>query len=100
MATKELVRARGPQATDEFGDPTGPVSTWVNIPGTTVVPRESQDYEQRGPIIISGFMLRLPSTAQVTDQHEYQVRGKIYQTDGAVADYGRKGKIVYVRRAN
>jgi hypothetical protein len=100
VAAKEIVKARAPQAEDDFGDPTGPVPAWVEIPGTTVVPRESQDYEQRGPIIISGFMLRLPSSAAVDDQTEYEVRGKIYETDGAVADYKRKGKIVYVKRAN
>lgn len=100
MAKKETVRARAPREKDQFGDPTGPIPSWVDIPGTVVVPRESQDYQQRGPVIISGFMLRLPPPALVSDNHEFEVRGKIYQVDGAVADFGNKGKIVYVGRAN
>jgi hypothetical protein len=100
MAQKETVETRPPQDVDEFSDPTGATPDWVPIRGVTVVPRESQDYEQRGPIIVSGFMLRLPSTVAVGDHHEYEIRGKIYQTDGAVGDFGRKGLIVYVMRAN
>jgi hypothetical protein len=100
MAQKETVETRPPQDVDEFSDPTGATPDWVPIRGVTVVPRESQDYEQRGPIIVSGFMLRLPASADVGDNNEYRIRGKIHQTDGAVGDFGRKGKIVYTKRVN
>lgn len=99
MAKKEIIKTRAPQARDDFNDPTGAVSAWVEL-SAVVVPRESSEYNQRGPIIISGFLLRLPASAEVSDQHEFEVRGKIYQIEGAVADFGRKGKIVYVGRAN
>lgn len=100
MARKETVRARPPAEEDMFGDPAGDDEAWVDIPGTTVVPRESSEYQQRGQIIIHGFMLRLPAPAVVGDNWEFEVRGEVFQVDGAIGDFGRKGKIVYVGRAN
>lgn len=100
MAQKETVRIRPPQPTDKFGDPTGPEPVWVDVPRCTVVPRESQDYEQRGPIVIHGYLVRMPASTVITDRHEVEVRGEVQQIDGAVADFRRKGKIVYTMRAN
>lgn len=100
MAAKETIRVRPPRAKDKFGDPVGPVPAWVTISGCIVVPRESQDYEQRGPIIISGFLVRLPASAIVSPHHEFEIRGEVYAVDGDVADYKRRGKIVYTTRAN
>lgn len=100
MAAKENVRLRPPQDEDKFGDPVGPAPDWSDPVRATVVPRESQDYEQRGPVIIHGFLVRLPSSTVITDHYELEIRGDVYQIDGAVADFGRKGKIVYTMRAN
>ena len=100
MAQKETIRIRSARPTDRFNDPIGPVPAWRDVPGATVVPRESQDYEQRGPIIIVGFMIRVGPTVVVVDTDEVEVRGEVYQIEGAVADYLRKGKIFYVTRAS
>ena len=99
MATKENIRLRSARAKDKFGDPTGPVPAWRTVERCTVVPRESQDYEQRGEIIISGFMVVVASSVEVDAQDEVEVRGKVYQIDGEIGDYGRK-KVFYVTRAN
>lgn len=99
MPKKETIQVRPPRARDDDGDPWGPEPAWVDIPGATVVPRESQDYEQRGPIIISGFMVAVGPAAVVGDNYEVKVRGEVYQIEGAVGDYGKR-KIFYVSRPN
>lgn len=100
MASKENVEIRPPRPEDKFGDPIGPEPAWVVVSRCTVVPRESQDYEKRGPVIIHGYMVRFPPGTAVTDRHEIRIRGEVYQVDGAVADFRRKGLIVYTMRAN
>ena len=99
MPKKETIKLRSPREEDQFGDPIGPVPGWRNVPGATVVPRESNEDERRGTIIISGFMISFPSSVEITDYDEVEVRGEVYQIEGAVGDYGRK-KIFYVMRAN
>jgi hypothetical protein len=99
---KESIWVRSARAEDEFGDPIGPAMSWREIPGATVVPRESQDYEQRGSIIIRGFMVALgPTTSDtlVVDTDEVQIRGDVYQIEGAIGDYIKK-RIFYTMRAN
>ena len=72
-----------------------------------MVPRESQDYEQRGSIIIKGFMVALPGTVrdnlgqvvEIEDTDEVEVRGEVHQIDGAVGDYVKR-IIFYTMRAN
>jgi hypothetical protein len=95
----ENIKLRAARPEDEFGDPTGPVPEWRTVRARNVVPRSSDDYEQRGTIIISGFMIVVSSSVEVDAQDEVEVRGKIYQIDGEIGDYGRK-KLFYVTRAN
>lgn len=99
MARKESIRVRPPAEDDRFGDPVG-TPEWAVIPGCTVVPRESHDYQLRGTIIISGFMVRTPPGAVVGDEYEVEVRGEIHQIEGAVADFLSKGKIFYTQAVN
>lgn len=100
MPQKESIWVRPPRATDDFNDPLpGPEIEWREIPGATVVPRGSGDFEQRGPIIISGFMVKLNGSAEVADTDEVKVRGIEHQIDGVVGDYG-KAKIFYTIRVN
>lgn len=107
MPRKETIKIRHAREEDRFGDPQGPVPAWIVIPGATVVPRQSQDYEQRGAIVISGFMVALPGvikdttgqTVELADSDEVEIRGEVYQVDGAIGDYGKK-IIFYTMRAN
>lgn len=100
MAAKEKIRLRAPRPEDKFGDPTGTVPDWRDVNGATVVPRSSSEYEQRGTIIISGFMIRVPRSTAVQNGDEVEVRGKVYQIEGEIGDFGRPGKIFYVKRPN
>lgn len=50
---------RPPRPLDRFNDPTGPVPPWREVPGATVVPRNSEEDERRGPIVIAGMMVAL-----------------------------------------
>lgn len=95
----ENIRLRAARPEDDFGDPTGPVPEWRVVRAIAVVPRSSQDYEQRGEIIISGFMIVVASRVEVDAHDEVEVRDKVYQIDGEVGDYGRK-KLFYTTRAN
>jgi hypothetical protein len=107
MARKENIKARPRRPLDRFNDPVGDLPAWREIPGATVVPRNSHEDEQRGPIVISGFMIVLPS--RVTDlaglpvaleeTWEFEIRGDVYQVEGDIADYGRK-LIFYTMRAS
>ena len=107
MARKEPIRVRPQRELDRFNDPIGPVPQWRTIPGAVVVPRNSQDYEQRGAIVIKGFMVALPSVVsdvdgqRVTlhDTDEFEIRGEVHQVEGAIGDYGRR-VIFYTERAN
>ncbi len=107
MAKKETIWGRAPRELDRFNDPIGPEPDWVEIPGAIVVPRAADDYEKRGPIIIEGFMIVLPSRVRdaqgadvaLNDRWEIRVRGEVHQVDGSLADYGRK-IIFYVMRAS
>jgi hypothetical protein len=95
----EVIRLREALEEDEFGDPIGSPPAWRPVRAQKVVPRSSDDYEQRGTIIISGFMIVLSSSVDIDSREEVEVRGKIYQIDGEIGDYGRK-KVFYVTRAN
>lgn len=101
MPKKESIWVRPPTATDRFNDPLPEVEqpAWREIPGATVVPRGSGDFQQRGPIIISGFMVKLPGTAEVGDTDHVKVRDIEHEIDGVVGDYG-KAKIFYTIRVN
>jgi hypothetical protein len=99
MAQKEAIRVRRARET-RMGDPVGPVKPWLEIRGCLVVPRESQDFGQRGRVILSGFMIKAPRTATILDTDEVEVRGEVYQVDGAVGDFKRKGKLLYVKRVS
>jgi hypothetical protein len=44
-------------------------------------------------------MIVLSSSIDIDSREEVEVRGKIYQIDGEIGDYGRK-KVFYVTRAN
>ncbi len=89
---------RPPRPLDRFNDPTGPVPPWREVPGATVVPRNSEEDERRGPIVIAGMMVAL--NAQIRDlagvivplKHDWevQIRGDVHQIEGDVGDYGRK----------
>jgi len=101
MPKKETIQLRGAQLTGRYDDPLPDVQQpqWRDVPGATVVPRGSSDFEQRGPIILSGFMIVVPSSVQVVDTDGVRVRGEEHELDGAVGDYGKK-KIFYTIRVN
>jgi hypothetical protein len=99
MAQKESIEIRHARET-RMGDPVGPVKPWETIRGCLVVPRESQDFGQRGRVVLAGFMIKAPRTATILDTDEIRVRGEIYQVDGAVGDFRRKGKLFYVKRVS
>lgn len=106
MAKKETIRLRPGRELDRFNDPVGPEPAWHSVPGAIVVPRNSQEYEQRGPIIIAGYMIALPpvikdtsgTTLDLTDTWEVEVRGDVHQIEGAIGDYGKR-IIFYTQRA-
>lgn len=101
MPRKETIELRAELIMGRFNDPLPDVDQppWREVPGATVVPRGSSDFEQRGPIIIKGFMIVVPSSVQVEDTDTVRVRGEEHEIDGAVGDYGRK-KIFYTIRVN
>lgn len=101
MPRKETIELRGKPLRDRFNDPLPDAQqpTWREIRGAVVVPRGSGDFEQRGPVIIKGFMIRLPSSVAVEDTDTVRVRGDEYEIDGAVGDYG-KVKIFYTIGVN
>lgn len=107
MARKETIEVRPIGELDRFNDPVGPPATWQEIPGATVVPRNSQDYEQRGPVVVEGFLVVVPSPVRdvagqavpLRDNWEVRARGEVYQIEGAIADYGRK-IMFYLMRAS
>lgn len=100
MAQKEKIRLRAASTKDKFGDPVGPVPPWRDVTARAVVPRTSVDTDQRGPIVISGFMVSLSPGTPILDNDEVEIRGKVHQIEGVVADYGRKGKLFYTKRVN
>lgn len=100
MPAKEKIRLRAAQTKDRFGDPEGPVPPWRDVTARAVVPRTSEDNEQRGPIVISGFMVSLPPNTPIEDDDEVEIRGKVHQIEGVVADYLKKGKLFYTKRVN
>lgn len=106
MARKETIRVRPGRELDRFNDPVGPEPEWRTVPGAVCVPRNSQEEERRGTIIIAGFMVVLPSVIKdssgldvpLADDWEVEIRGKVYQIEGALGDYGRR-LIFYTMRA-
>lgn len=98
MAKKETILVRPPRALDRFNDPVGEPALWSEVPGATCVPRNSQEDEKRGPIVIAGFMVALNSPMRdvfgivVPIEHDWevQIRGDVHQIEGDVGDYGRK----------
>lgn len=99
MPRKEPIELRSQQERDRFNDPVGPAPEWRQVPGAIVVPRNSQDYEQRGPVIVSGFMVVVGPKVEVDASDEVRVRGKVHQIEGEIGDYGSR-KIFYTERAN
>lgn len=106
MAKKETVLMRPSRPLDRFNDPTGPVPVWREVPGAVCVPRNSEEDERRGPIVIAGFMVALNSPVRDKDgvvvplAHDWEItiRGEVHQIEGDVGDYGRK-VIFYTLRA-
>lgn len=98
MARKETIFVRPQRALDRFNDPTGPVPDWREIPGATCVPRNSNEDDKRGPIVVAGFMVALNSPMRdivgeevpIEFNWEVQIRGEVHQIEGDVGDYGRK----------
>jgi len=107
VAKKETILARPPRPLDRFNDPIGEVPLWSEIPGAVCVPRNSQEDERRGPIVISGFMVALNGPIRdkfgvltpIAHDWEIQIRGEVHQIEGDVGDYGRR-IIFYTMRAN
>lgn len=109
MPKKETIRLRRAQLTGRSNDPLPDAEQpqWHSIPGATVVPRGSSDFEQRGPIILSGFMIKLPGTVydsegvlfRPSDTDDIEVRGEVQEIDGAIGDYG-KALLFYTIRVN
>lgn len=107
MAKKETILVRPGRSLDRFNDPVGPAPEWRTIPGATCVPRNSHEDDQRGPIVISGFMVALPSRitdtaglpVDLTETWEISIRGEVYQIEGGIGDYGRR-IIFYTMRAS
>lgn len=107
MAKKETIRVRPPRPRDRFNDPIGAVPDWRSVSGAICVPRNSHEEEQRGPIVISGFMVVLPSKfvdtagqpVALTSDWEVEIRGQVLQIEGEIGDYGRK-LIFYTMRAS
>ena len=98
MARKERIRVRDLAAENMHGDPAS-LKPWRNVDGAVVVPRSSGDFEQRGPIILSGYMVVLPGSVAIKDTDEVEIRGELQQIDGSVGDYTKR-KIFYTRRVN
>lgn len=99
MPKAEKIQIRPLRETDEFNDPIGDEAEWEDVTAIAVVPRNSQDFEQRGPIVISGFMVVVKSKVVINSRYEVKVRGQVQQIEGDVGDYGRK-KIFYTERAS
>jgi len=99
MPRKESIELRAALLTGRFNDPLPDAEQpqWREIPGAVVVPRGSGDFQQRGPIIIKGFMIKLPAgvrdvngePVEIRDTDGVRVRGEIHEIDGAVGDYGK-----------
>ena len=98
MSKKETIFVRPPRPLDRFNDPVGPVPPWREVPGATCVPRNSQEDEKRGPIVIAGFMVAMNAPARdkagvivpLAFNWEVQIRGEVHQIEGDVGDFGRK----------
>lgn len=97
MAKKEKIRLKAAQAEDRFGDPEGPPTEWRDVTAMAVVPRNSSEHEQRGSIIISGFMIVVKSSVAVDALDSVEVRGQVHQIEGEIGDYGRR-KIFYTKK--
>lgn len=89
MARKERIRLRAPAEKDWHNEPIEPIPEWREVTANAVVPRSSSEDQQRGQIIISGFMVAVPSSVVVNDNDEVEIRGKVYGIVGVVGDYGR-----------
>lgn len=106
MARKETIFMRPLRPLDRFNDPLGPEPVWREVPGATCVPRNSNEDDRRGPIVIAGFMVAMNAPVRdkagvvVPLEHtwEIKIRGEVHQIDGDVGDYGRK-IILYTMRA-
>lgn len=101
MPKKETIQARAALKVGRFNDPlpADQQPPWREINGAVVVPRSAGDFEQRGPIIISGWMVRIPGSTEIEDTDDVMIRGEQYQIDGSVGDYG-KVKIFYTIGVN
>jgi hypothetical protein len=98
---KESIWVRGALEVDQFNDPLPDVDQpdWREIPGCVCVPRSAGDFEQRGPIIISGWLVKAPGQAVIQDTDAVKIRGKEYEIEGSVGDY-TKAKIFYTMAVN
>jgi hypothetical protein len=100
MPRKEPIRLKAKQPEDRFGDPEGPEPQWRDVPGgAIVVPRSSQDYEQRGPIVVSGYMIVVGPKVAVEHNDQVEVRGEVHDIEGDIADY-RTRKLFYTIQAS
>lgn len=101
MPRPEKIRLRSAQLKDEFGDPLPDLDQpdWREVSADAVVPRSAGDWEQRGPIIITGFLVKLKPSVEIYDTDEVEIRGRLHQIDGAVGDYV-KTKLFYTVRVN
>jgi hypothetical protein len=89
MSKKENIRLRAPAEKDRHNEPILPIPEWREVLANAVVPRSSSEEQQRGQIIISGFMVSVPASTVVNDNDEVEIRGKVYSIEGVVGDYGR-----------
>jgi len=98
---KETIQLRGQLAEGRHGDPLVgvPQPQWRTVNGAVVVPRGGGDFEQRGSIVVKGFMIKLPPSVAIEDTDAVMVRGEEHQIDGPVNDYG-KALIFYTIRVN
>lgn len=101
MAAKETIKIKGKLLVDRFNDPLPDADQpdWRETQAT-VVPRSAGDFEQRGEVIIAGFMVILPANDPIIDTDILEIRGQEHEIDGVVGRYGKKAKILYTMRAN
>lgn len=109
MPRKETIQLRHEQIKGRFDDPLPGADQpqWKTIPGAVVVPRGGSDFDQRGTIILSGFLIKLPAKVYdadgvefvMADTDEVMVRDELHQIEGPVRDYG-KVKLFHTMRAN
>lgn len=91
MPKRETIQLRAALKVGRFNDPLpdDQQPQWRDVDGAIVVPRSAGDFEQRGPIIISGWMVKLPGGTPIEDTDDVRIRGEQYEIDGSIGDYGK-----------